>query len=148
MMKGNAYAAHSHASQAIGAGISGDNAAGLNGVKGSAEIFMGRYQDAVRSTSAATDDALNLFNKGLAQLLNKDYQNALTSFNDAASKDSNLAVAHYGAAIAAARLGNNDQVVSHLTNAVSNDPSLKEAALTDLEFSKVSSTENFRNALK
>ena len=148
MMKGNAYAAHSHATEAISAGLSGDNAAGLNGVKGAAEIFMGRYQEAVRSTSAATDDATNLFNKGLAQLLNKDYQNALTSFTDAAAKDDNLAVAHYGAAIAAARLGNNDQVVSHLTTAVSGDPSLKEAALTDLEFSKLSSTESFRNALK
>jgi hypothetical protein len=148
MMKGNPYAAYSHANQALGAGLSGDNAAGLNGVKGAAEIYMAKYQDAVRSTSAATDDAVNLFNKGLAQLLNKDYQNAMTSFNDAASKDSNLGVAYYGAAIAAARLGNNDAIVSNLTKAVSNDPSLKEAALTDLEFAKVSSTETFRNALK
>jgi hypothetical protein len=148
MMKGNAYAAYNHASQALNAGLSGDNAAGLNGVKGSAEISMAKYQDAVRSTSAATDDAVNLFNKGLAQLLNKDYQNAQTSFNDAASKDSNLAVAYYGAAIAAARLGNTDEIVSNLTKAVSGDPSLKEAALSDLEFGKVSSTESFRNALK
>lgn len=148
MMKGNPYAAYSHANQALGGGLSGDNAAGLNGVKGAAEIYMAKYQDAVRSTSAATDDALNLFNKGLAQLLNKDYQNAMTSFRDAAEKDSNLAVAHYGAAVAAARLGNNDAIVSHLTSAVQADPSLKQAALTDLEFSKVSATESFRNALK
>src|SRR5690606_25590883 len=111
----------------------GDNAAGLNGVKGAAEIYMAKYQDAVRSTSAATDDALNLFNKGLAQLLNKDYQNAMTSFRDAAAKDSNLSVAYYGAAIAAARQGNSDAIVSNLTQAVAGDPSLKEAALTGLE---------------
>ncbi len=148
MIKGNPYAAYSHANQALGAGLSGDNAAGLNGVKGAAEIYMAKYQDAVRSTSAATDDALNLFNKGLAQLLNKDYQNAMTSFRDAAAKDSNLSVAYYGAAIAAARQGNSDAIVSNLTQAVAGDPSLKEAALTDLEFSKVSSTESFRNALK
>ena len=148
MMKGNPYAAHNHATQALNAGLSGDNAAGLNGVKGSAEIFMGRYQDAVRSLSAASDEAVNLFNKGLAQLLNKDYQNAMTSFNDAASQDSDLAVAYYGAAIAAARQGNTDNVVSNLTKAVSADPSLKETALSDLEFGKISSTESFRNALK
>ena len=148
MMKGNPYAAHNHATQALNAGLSGDNAAGLNGVKGSAEIFMGKYQDAVRSLSAASDEAVNLFNKGLAQLLNKDYQNAMTSFNDAASKDSNMAVAYYGAAIAAARQGNTDNVVSNLSKAVSGDPSLKEAALSDLEFGKISSTESFRNALK
>ncbi len=148
MMKGNPYAAYNHAAQALNSGLSGDNVAGVNGVKGAAEIYMARYQDAVRSTSAATDNAENLFNKGLAQLLNKDYQNALTSFNDATSKDSNLAIAYYGAAVAAARLGNTDQVVSNISKAVAQDPSLKEAALTDLEFSKVSSNEAFRNALK
>ncbi len=148
MIKGNPYAAYNHANQAIGSGLSGDNAAGLNGVKGASEIYLARYQDAVRSLSSASDEAVNLFNKGLAQLLNKDYQNAITSFQDASRKDSNLAVAYYGAAVAAARLGNADQVVSHITNAVQRDPSLKQAALTDLEFSKVSATESFRNALR
>jgi hypothetical protein len=148
MIKGNPYAAYDLASEALNGDLSGDNTAGLNGVKGSAEIFMAKYQDAVSSTSAATDNAENLFNKGLAQLLNKDYQNAMTSFNDAISKDSNMALAYYGAAIAAARQGNTDNVVSNLSKAVSNDPSLKEAALTDLEFAKISSNEAFRNALK
>lgn len=148
MIQGNHYAAYNHANQALGGGLSGDNTAGLNGVKGAAEIKMARYQDAVRSLSSASDEALNLFNKGLAQLLNKDYQNAQTSFREAAQKDNNLAVAHYGAAIAAARLGNTDQIVSNLTTAVQRDPSLKAAALSDLEFSKVSATEAFRNALR
>ncbi len=148
MMRGNPYAAYNHAKQALDGGLSGDNAAGVNGVKGSAEISMARYQDAVRSTSSASETAVNLFNKGLAQLLNKDYQNAATSFQEAASKDSNLAVAYYGAAVAAARQGNADAIVSNLSKAVAADPSLKEAAMTDLEFAKVSSTESFRNALR
>lgn len=148
MLKGNPYAAYNHASQALSGGLTGDNAAGVNGVKGAAEIAMARYSDAVRSESAATDNALNLFNKGLAQLLNKDYQNSLTSFNEATSKDSNLAVAYYGAAVAAARLNNADGVVSNITSAVRIDPSLKEAALTDLEFGKYAATEAFRSALR
>lgn len=148
MMNDNPRAAHQHATQALEAGLTGDNAAGLNGVKGAAEISMGRYDEAVRSLSAASEEPVNLFNRGLAQLLNKDYQNAMTSFSEAANQDADLAVAHYGAAIAAARLGNTDDVVSHLTQAASADPSLKEAALSDLEFAKISSTESFRNALK
>ena len=148
MLKGNPYAAYNHASQALSGGLSGDNAAGLNGVKGSAEIAMARYSDAVSSESAATDNALNLFNKGLAQLLNKDYQNSLTSFNEATGKDSNLAIAYYGAAVASARLNNADGVVSNITSAVRADPSLKEAALTDLEFGKYAATEAFRSALR
>jgi len=147
-LKGNAYAAYNSASKALSAGLSGDNAAGVNGVKGYAEIVKAQYAAAVSSESSATDNADNLFNKGLAQLLNKDYQNALTSFNDATAKNSNLAIAHYGAAVASARLANADGVVSHLTEAVKVDPSLKEAALSDLEFAKFATTEAFRNALK
>jgi hypothetical protein len=148
LIKGNAYAAYNHASKALAGGLKGDNAAGVNGVKGATEIVKAQYAAAVSSESNATDNADNLFNKGLAQLLNKDYQNAATSFKEATSKNSNLAIAYYGAAIASARQGNADGVVSNLTSAVKIDPSLKEAALNDLEFSKFAATETFRNALK
>ena len=148
MIKGNAYAAYNHATKALNSGLKGDNAAGVNGVKGAAEIVRADYQAAVQSTSNATDNADNVFNKGLAQLLNKDYNNAATSFNDAISKNSNLAIAHYGAAIAAARQGNADDVVKHIANAVKADTNLKEAALSDLEFAKFATTEGFRNALR
>jgi hypothetical protein len=148
MMKGNAYAAYNHATKALSAGLKGDNAAGVNGVKGAAEIVKAQYAAAVSSESAAADNADNLFNKGLAQVLNKDYQNGLTSFKEATAKNSNLAIAYYGAAVASARLGNADGVVSNLTSAVKADPSLKEAALSDLEFTKFAATEAFRNALK
>lgn len=148
MIKGNAYAAYNHATKALNGGLKGDNAAGVNGVKGAAEIFKADYQAAVQSISNATDNAENAFNKGLAQLLNKDYNNAASSFNDAISKDSNLAVAHYGAAIAAARQGNADDVVKHIANAAKADSSLKESALSDLEFAKFSANEAFRGALR
>ncbi|HTF16972.1 MAG TPA: hypothetical protein VK658_02805 [Chryseolinea sp.] len=148
MIKGNAYAAYNHAAKALSSGLAGDNAAGVNGVKGAAEIVKAQYAAAVSSESAAADNADNLFNKGLAQVLNKDYQNALTSFNEATAKNSNLAIAYYGAAIASARLGNADAVVSSLTSAVKADPSLKSAALADLEFGKFAASESFRNALK
>ena len=146
MMKGNAYAAYSYANKA--SGIRGDNAAGLNGVKGSAAIVMAKYSDAVSAESSAANTADNLYNKGLAQVLNKDYQNALTSFNEATKLNSNHAWAFYGAAIASARQSNADGVVSNLSSAVKIDPSLKEAALTDLEFAKFVTNEAFRNALK
>lgn len=147
LWKGNPYKAASHASKALN-GASNDVAKGVNGVKGACEIYMANYDAAVRSESAAVGTDVNLFNKGLAQVLNKDYSNASTSFNDAIAKNGNFALAHYGAAIAAARSGNAEGVVSNLTNAVKVDPSLKEKALTDLEFAKWATTEAFRNALK
>lgn len=146
LMEGNARKAHDHLTKA--SGLSGDQAQGVNGVKGAVEIMLADYGSAVRSTSNATDNATNLFNKGLAQILNKDYQNAMTSFQDAIEKDGDMAVAYYGAAIASARLGNNDDVVSNLEQAVAKNPELKAKALEDLEFASMATNEAFRNALK
>ena len=147
LMKGNPYKAASYARKALN-GASNDVARGVNGVKGSSEIYMASYDDAIRSESSALTTDVNLFNKGLAQLLTKDYANAANSFGESSAKNGNLAIAYYGAAVAAARSGNADKVVSSLTSAVKIDPTLKEKALTDLEFSKWATTEAFRNALK
>jgi outer membrane protein OmpA-like peptidoglycan-associated protein len=147
LWQGNPWKANSLASRAL-SGASNEVTSGVNGVKGASEIYMAKYADAVRSTSSATATYVNLFNKGLAQLLNKDYANASASFGQSSSANGKFALAYYGAAVAAARQGNADGVVSNLVNAVKTDPSLKEMALTDLEFAKWSATDAFRNALK
>lgn len=148
LMQGNPYKTVSYSGNALSAGLRGDNAAGLNGVKGAAEIMVAKYGDAVRSEAAANNTAVNTFNKGLAQLLNKDYSNALASFQAASKADTKMAIAFYGAAVASARMSNTDGVVSNITSAVQLDPSLKDKALNDLEFAKVNNLDAFRNALK
>ncbi|MFN8340492.1 MAG: hypothetical protein U0V64_02395 [Cyclobacteriaceae bacterium] len=147
LIKGNAYKAASLSARSLN-GANNDVARGVNGVKGASEIFIAKYDAAVRSTSAATATDVNLFNKGLAQLLSKDYANASASFGEATRKNPNLALGFYGAAVAAARTGNADGVINNLTRAVKVDPSLKAAALSDLEFSKWFTNDAFRNALK
>jgi Flp pilus assembly protein TadD len=147
LMKGNPYKSYSHVKSALN-GASNDVTRGVNGVKGACEIYMANYSSAVSSTSSATDTEVNLFNKGLAQVLNKDFSNASSSFAEATRKNANYAIAYYGAAVASARSGSGDAVVSNLVSAVKIDPSLKEKALTDLEFAKFNTTDAFRNALK
>lgn len=147
LMKGNPYKAYRHAKAALN-GANNDVIRGVNGVKGACEIYMANYGAAVTSTSSSADNHVNLFNKGLAQLLNKDFSNASSSFAEATRKNSNYAIAYYGAAVAAARAGSGDAVVSNLVNAVKIDAGLKEKALTDLEFAKFNTSEAFRNALK
>ncbi len=147
LWQGNPWKANGLAIRAL-SGASNEVTAGVNGVKGATEIYMAKYADAVRSTSSATANYVNLFNKGLSQLLNKDYSNAGSSFGESSRANSKFALAYYGAALAAARQGNADGVVSNLTTAVKTDPSLKEMALSDLEFSKWNATDAFRNALK
>lgn len=147
LMKGNPYKAASHAAKALN-GANNEITRGVNGIKGACEIYMAKYSDAVRSTSSANTSAVNLFNKGLAQLLSKDYANAGSSFAEATRLNNNMAIAHYGAAVAAVRAGNTDGAIGSLSNAVRIDPSLKEKALTDIEFTKINTTDSFRNALK
>jgi tetratricopeptide (TPR) repeat protein len=147
LWKGNPYKTIAVAKRAL-IGANSDVTRGVNGIKASAEITTANYDAAVRSASASVETDINLFNKGLAQILVKDFANASTSFADASKKNPNYALAYYGAAIAAAKAGQGDNVVSAISKAVKIDPSLKDKALTDLEFSKFATTDAFRNALK
>jgi tetratricopeptide (TPR) repeat protein len=148
LANGNAYKAASHASKSLSMGANNEVSAGVNGVKGASEIMTAKYTDAVRSTSSAQATAVNLYNKGLAQLLNNNFQNAVSSFDEAIKKDAKYADAYYGAAIAHARLNNLDSVIRSLTEAVKLEPALKQTALNDLEFRNYAANELFRNALR
>lgn len=147
LAQGNAWKANSLATRALN-GASNDISRGVNGVKAASEIYMARYAQAISSASAAAGTPVNLFNRGLAQLLNKEYAKASASFAEATRANSSYAIAYYGAAVAAARQGEDANVITNLTNAVKFDQNLKAAALSDLEFSKWSGSDAFRDALK
>ena len=148
LMQGNVAAAYDALKKAEGLNPSNEDRKGLNGVKGAIEIKMARYGDAVNNLSNAPESSVNLFNKGLAQILNGDNSSAMNSLEQATNADNNLALAYYAAAIASARSSNESGVTSNLTKAVAADASLKEKALTDLEFRNYASGDAFRNAIK
>lgn len=148
LMQGNAEKAYSSVSDAVAMNPPSKIIYGFNGTKGSIEIMMAKYSDAVRSLSSAADNSDNMFNKGLAQLLAKDYQNALVTFNELAGKDSDYAKAAYGAAIANARLGKADAAIGSIGKAVAADPDLKSKIASDLEFNAMMSNPSFINAVK
>ena len=133
-MQGNVDQAYDAALEASGNNPTSDDLAGLNGVKGSLEVKKANYDTAAMTMSVTDESAKVLFNKGLALLLNKDYENASTAFGSAIEKDSEYALAYYGTAIAASRLGNDTAILENLKSAIQNDPTLKEKALNDLEF--------------
>ncbi len=113
---------------------SSTDAKGIKSVKGAIEIRNASYEDAVASLSGAQEEALVVFDRGLALLLNKEYQNAKTSFQNAADLDGDLAIAYYGAAVASARLKEENDVINYLKKAIEKDMSLKNKAIKDLEF--------------
>ncbi len=125
-----------------------ESSAHISAIKGAIEIMMADYDLAVSSLSNASQSAVNLFNLGLAQVLTKNYENAITSFEEAAEMDSDLGLAHYGVAIANARLQNESAVYDGLEKAVDADADLRERAVTDLEFANYSDTDQFREALQ
>ena len=148
LMQGNIEKAYASVSDAVAMNPPSKIVYGFNGTKGSIEIMMAQYSDAVKSLSNAADNADNLFNKGLAQVLAKDYQNAIITFDELSDKDGDYAMAYYGAAIASSRLGKSSDVVDNVKKAVNSDPELKSKAAGDLEFAKFASDSNFIDAVK
>ena len=147
LIQGNPWKAFSFSNRALN-GASNEISRGVNGVKAACEIHMAKYSQAIASASAAAGTPVNLFNRGLAQLLTKDYGNAYASFLEATRSGNTFAMGYYGAAVAAARQGKETELLTNLVTAIKLDPSLKETASGDMEFSKWSGTDSFRNALK
>ena len=125
-----------------------ESGASISAVKGAVEIMLADYDQAVSSLSNASETAVNLFNLGLAQILTENYENAITSFEEALNVDGEYALAHYGVAVANARLQNESAVYDALGEAVSGNADLRERAVTDLEFSNYDESEQFREALQ
>ena len=148
LMQGNTEKAYASVSDAVAMNPPSKIVYGFNGTKGSIEIMTANYADAIKTLSNAADNADNLFDKGLAQVLAKDYQNAALTFEELTDKDSDYAMAYYGAAVAASRQGKGNDVVANITKAVNSDPELKSKAASDLEFAKFASDSNFINAVK
>ncbi len=148
LMQGNAAKANDALKKAGSMGASNDVTKGMNGVKGATEIILAKYAEAVSSESSAENNATNAFNKGLAQLLNKDFQNAIGSFDDAIELDSKHAMANYAAAVANARLNKIDAVIKYIKGAIAIDTDLKSKVLNDLEFQAFVGNALFVAALK
>lgn len=125
-----------------------ESAAGISGVRGAIQILNSSYDQAVSTLSNANESAVNQFNLGLAQLLTDNYENAITSFQDALNQDQNMAKAHYGIAIANARLQNESALYEALGQAVDANPELREKALNDVVFRNYSDSQEFRNAIQ
>jgi tetratricopeptide (TPR) repeat protein len=148
MMQGNADQGYDEITKAMQMNPPSNHAQGFNSVKGVIEVKKGMYSEAVSSLSSVEESPTNLFNRGLAYLLNNEYDAATNNFEDAIDKDSDFAMAYYGNAIAAAKRNNVNDMTSSLKNAVNADPDLKQKAMDDLAFIQYVDTDSFRSALQ
>jgi outer membrane protein OmpA-like peptidoglycan-associated protein/tetratricopeptide (TPR) repeat protein len=97
--------------------------------KGVLDIQNGDYSDAV---SHLGSDAS--FNKALAQLLNGDAAGCISTID--ASADASTAQGYYLKAVASARMDKLDGIVSNLKSAIAADGAYKAKAMKDREFIK------------
>lgn len=133
-MQGNLAKAKDALAKAGSLEADSETTQGMNGVKGYLEIRMADYKSAVASLSSADASSENAFNLGLAYLLDKDYDNALGSFGDAVSANSENADAYYALAVTQARKGDAEKVIENMKQAISLNAELKAQAIKDLEF--------------
>lgn len=134
--------------KALGMNPGNDIRQGVSGAKGYIQIRQADYSGAVSTLGRAGDSSVDQYNKGLAQLLNKDFRNAQTTLESVIGADRAYVWAHYVAAVAAARQENENKVIEHLRNAVNADSSLKQKALNDLEFRTFSGSQAFIDLLR
>ncbi len=109
--------------------------------KGILNIQDGDYEDAISNFG---DEAT--FNKALAQLLNKEESNASSTIGD--SKDAETAQGYYLKAIIAAHNDNLQDIVSNLKSAFAEDASFKAKAAKDREFIKYLDNASFSSIVK
>jgi tetratricopeptide (TPR) repeat protein len=127
----------------------------INGAKGYLAIKAagarddGKYKEAEDVLGMSVNTNPNLFNQGLAQLLQGvNYDAAITSFTAAEQKNPNDAITKYALAIAYARKGQESQMSQKLKEACGLDSSLKAKAIKDVEFDKYKGGNSFKDAIR
>lgn len=105
------------------------------------KIQKGEYESAVSNFG---DN--KTFNTALAQLLNGNPDNALSTID--ASEDKNSAEGYYLKAIIGSRKKNAEMVANNLKSAISKDASYKEKAKKDAEFLQYREDANFKSAIQ
>ena len=109
----------------------------VNAMKGAVEVKMAEYDKAKASFASAANSENVMVNRGLAYLLSGDYTMA-----DAEFKQVKRADAYYLLAVSAARQNNASGIGSNLKKAVDAEPSYKNSALNDLEFTNFADAVN------
>jgi Flp pilus assembly protein TadD len=120
----------------------------INAAKGVQQIRAAQYSEAVSTLSQAGDSSVVLYNRGLAQILAGQADAAMTTLQEATSKDANDGDAFYLMAIAAARAKNEQAVMTNLQQAIQKNADIRARAIDDLEFRAYTTSEAFKNAIR
>jgi tetratricopeptide (TPR) repeat protein len=120
----------------------------INSMKGALLIRLGKYPAAVAALAEGNSQDLVSYNRGLANLLAKNYDAAQSALEEALAVNPNLAVAQYALAVTGARKKDEALMERGLKAAIKLDDNLRARAVNDLEFMNYFGADNFKNAIK
>lgn len=120
----------------------------INSMKGALLIRLGKYPSAVVALADGNEQDLVSYNRGLANLLARNFDAAQSAFEEAIAQNNKLAVAHYGLAVVGARKKDEGLMVRGLRAAIQADDNLRARAVNDLEFQQYAGADAFKNAIK
>ena len=112
----------------------------LSETMGNLYVAQGQYDRAVNAFGEAKTNSA-----ALAQILAKDYNKARNTLDAVERPD---AYTDYLKAIVGARTNNLQMVTSNLQSAINKEPSLRQQAAVDLEFSKYSTNAEFASVVR
>lgn len=119
-----------------------------NSIKGIVDARRGNYTSALAMLTNGMDEPIFVFNKGLTQLLKKEFSSAYSTLEELAATGSSDPLVYYVQAIAAARQNKESEMGAKLKKAVSLNPELKTKAVNDLEFQNFYTKAAFTDAIK
>lgn len=120
----------------------------VNTVKGIVESRRGNYPVALNMYANGLEDASAIYNKGLTQVLKKDWAAGYATLEEIAATGSKNPLVYYVQAIAAARQNKEVEMLAKLKKSFELDNNLKSTAVSDLEFLNFRSKPGFQEAVK
>jgi len=120
--------------------------------RGMLHLYRANYPAALQDFNGALEqdpgDTTVMVNRGLAHLHGGDAAAALVDFREAARMDDGDAAAQYGAAQAAAALGNRDEAIRHVGRALELDSGYAREAAADPRLAILQGDETFLRLLR
>ena len=117
-------------------------------LRGALDIIRGDYKLAILRFDFPFVEPANLFNKGLAYFLAKDYSNASLSFEESVIAGRNFGYGYYGLAMVAALSGQNEVALIQLQKAIESSEQIYQKALTDPIFEELRQKQDFFEIFK
>jgi hypothetical protein len=117
-------------------------------LRGALDIMRGDYKLAILRFDYPFIEPSNLFNKGLAYFLAKDYSNASLSFEESVLAGRNFGYGYYGLAMVAALSGQEEVALIQLQKAIESSEQIYQKALIDPIFEELRQKQDFFEIFK